>query len=240
MLPLDYSEKLKVSLSGRKAVVTTAAGITVTFDWRSRAHVTLPSSYQGAVCGLCGNYNEKREDDMSTPSGQITESGSELGESWQVALTPGCSTACRGPRCQECSGQQKSKYEAQEYCGVIAQKTGPFQNCHKQLDPGPFLKDCVFDACQYHGHFGAICEALQGYASACDTEGVAVDAWRREDFCRESDSFFGLELMMHCLTTRLNIAPYPPPLLHSNGMSSQQPLHSVRFGLSNELCQLDL
>uniref|UniRef100_H2RJX0 Fc gamma binding protein n=1 Tax=Takifugu rubripes TaxID=31033 RepID=H2RJX0_TAKRU len=183
LLPLEDSDKLKVSLSGRKAVVNTAAGITVTFDWQSTVRVTLPSTYQSMVCGLCGNYNGKGQDDMSMPNGQTTTNSNKLGESWQVALTPGCSTACQGAHCQECSEEQKSKYEAQRYCGIITEKTGSFKNCHKQLDPGPFLKDCVFDACQYHGHFAAICDAIQIYASACQNEGITVDTWRREDFC---------------------------------------------------------
>lgn len=51
--------------SGWTAVVETAAGITMTFDWRSVVSVTLPSNYQGAVCGLCGNYNGKSQDDMT-------------------------------------------------------------------------------------------------------------------------------------------------------------------------------
>lgn len=189
MLPLEYSDKLKVSLSGRTAVVNTAAGITVTFDWQSTVRVTLPSTYQSMVCGLCGNYNGKGQDDMSMPNSQTTTNSNELGESWQVALTPGCSTACQGAHCQECSEEQKSKYEAQRYCGIITEKTGSFKNCHKQLDPGPFLKDCVFDACQYHGHFAVICDAIQTYASACQNEGITVDTWRREDFCRKFDSF---------------------------------------------------
>lgn len=187
MLPLDYSDKLKVSLGGQTAVVSTAAGITVTFNWWNTARVTLPSTYQGVVCGLCGNYNEKKEDDMTMSNGQTTKSSDELGKSWQVALTPGCSSACVGPRCQECS--EKSKYEARNYCGVTTDKEGPFKNCHKLLDNGPFLEDCVYDACQYHGHFGAICDAIQTYASACQSNGITIDTWRSQDFCREFDLF---------------------------------------------------
>ncbi|XP_041725923.1 IgGFc-binding protein-like [Coregonus clupeaformis] len=58
-LPLDLNSQLIVFRSGRRAVVETAAGITLTFDWHSTVHYRLPSTYQGAVCGLCGNYNAK-------------------------------------------------------------------------------------------------------------------------------------------------------------------------------------
>lgn len=169
--------------------MSTAAGITVTFDWRSTARVTLPSIYQEAVCGLCGNYNGKRQDDMSLRNGKITTNANAHGESWQVAVTPGCSSACKGTGCQECSDKQKNKYKAQNYCGVITNNAGPFKNCHKKLDPSPFLEDCLYDACQYHGHFGAICEAIQTYASACQSKGITIATWRRNDFCREFDLF---------------------------------------------------
>lgn len=238
MLPLEYSDKLKVSGSSR-AVVSTAAGITVTFDWESTVRVTLPSTYQGAVCGLCGNYNGKNGDDLTMSNGQTTKSGDEFGKSWLVALTAGCSSACVGPRCQECSDQKKSKFGDQNYCGVIANKAGPFKNCHKKVDPGPFLQDCVYDACQYHGHFGAICDAIQTYASACQSNGITIDTWRRQNFCRK----FNLFLVSNLTTLHKNKAkcfPYPSLLVHSHGVSSQQPLHFVCFRLSDNLCQLNL
>lgn len=237
-LPLEISDKLKVSRSGRRALVKTAAGITVTFNWRSTVRVTLPSTYQDAVCGLCGNYNGKRQDDMTMANGQSATNSNAFGESWQVGVTPGCSSACKGPRCQECSDKQKSKYKGSSYCGVIADKAGPFKNCHKQLDPETYLADCAFDACQYHGHFGAICDAVQTYASACQSEGITVDTWRRLDFCRESHLILVSYL---CLAENVaKCSPCPSPLIHSNGVSGQQPLYSVRFGLSTNLCQPSL
>lgn len=207
LLPLDYDDKLQVSLGSQTAVVSTAAGITVTFDWQSTARVTLPGTYQGAVCGLCGNYNEKKADDMTMSNGQTTKSGEALGKSWQVAETPGCSPACLGPRCKQCSDRLKSKYHAEKYCGVIAAKAGPFEKCHKQLDPAPFLKDCVFDACQYHGHFSAICDAIQTYASACQSQGVPVARWRRRNFCREFDLFLvSRSACTACMKTLLSVS----------------------------------
>lgn len=191
LLPLEYDDKVEVTLRRRRAVVSTAAGVTVTFDWRSTVRVTLPSPYQGAVCGLCGNYNEEKADDMTMSDGRTTKSGEELGKSWQVATTPGCSPSCVGRRCQQCPEKKTRKYRAKKFCGVIVAKKGPFEKCHKQLGPGPFLKDCAFDACQYHGHFAAICDAIQTYASACQSQGIAVGRWRRRNFCREFHLFFG-------------------------------------------------
>ncbi|XP_021481008.2 zonadhesin [Oncorhynchus mykiss] len=64
-LPLGLNSQLMVFCSGQRAVVETAAGITLTFDWHSTVHVKLPSPYQGAVCGLCGNSNAMPQDDLA-------------------------------------------------------------------------------------------------------------------------------------------------------------------------------
>lgn len=178
-----------MSLSGRSAVVETVAGITVTFDWQSRVSVTLSSNYQGAVCGLCGNYNGKAQDDLTMENGETASNGAKLGESWQVALVPGCSSVCLGEQCQACSDSQRKKYQAQNYCGIIADKAGPFKDCHKHIDPAPYLEDCAYDACHYHGQPASICDAVEVYASACQSQGITVHSWRTDQFCRESDIF---------------------------------------------------
>lgn len=183
LLPLNYNNELMVSLSGWKAVVETAAGITVTFDWQSTVTVTLPSTYQGAVCGLCGNYNDKAQDDLTMPNGNTTSDERQLGDSWQVAIVPGCSSVCQGPWCQACSDSQKKVYEANKYCGIIADKAGPFKDCHSRVDPAPYMEDCVFDVCQYQGHHGSVCDAVEVYVSACQSVGVTIYSWRAESFC---------------------------------------------------------
>lgn len=191
-----------VSLSGWKAVVETAAGITVTFDWQSTVTVTLPSTYQGAVCGLCGNYNDKAQDDLTMPNGNTTSNERQLGDSWQVAIVPGCSSVCQGPWCQACSDSQKKVYEANKYCGIIADKAGPFKDCHSRVDPAPYMEDCVFDVCQYQGHHGSVCDAVEVYASACQSIGVTIYSWRAESFCREFELFIFFACFIKSLVSK--------------------------------------
>lgn len=219
MLPLDYNNELAVFLSGWTAVVKTVAGITLTFDWRSTVSVTLPSNYQGAVCGLCGNYNGKARDDLIMPNGQAANSGAELGESWQVALVPGCSSVCQGPWCQACSDSQRKKYQNRKYCGIITDRAGPFRDCHKHVDPTPYLENCVYDACSYYGHHRKVCDAVVVYASACQSQGITIQPWRRDNFCREFEifliSYFKSLISMYIFPlSRRSILSY------SNGVSS--------------------
>ncbi|KAM3613584.1 uncharacterized protein V6R79_001825 [Siganus canaliculatus] len=183
LLPLDYNKELGVFLSGRTAVVKTVAGIIVTFDWQSTVRVTLPSNYQGAVAGLCGNYNGNAQDDLAKPNGQAASNGDKLGESWQVATVPGCASVCQGPSCKTCSGSQRKEYKKENYCGIITDKKGPFRDCHKHVNPAPYLENCVFDACQFAGHQGSVCNAVGVYVSACQSQGITIQSWRRDNFC---------------------------------------------------------
>ncbi|XP_040923803.1 IgGFc-binding protein [Betta splendens] len=182
-LPLEYNNEVAVFVSGWTAVVETAAGIKVTFDWQSTVTVTLPNTYQGSVCGLCGNYNGNAQDDLLMPNGQSAADGTQLGQSWQSAAVPGCSAACQGAWCQACSDSQKKVYEAQAYCGIIVDKAGPFRGCHGRVDPAPYMEDCVYDACHYHGHQAAVCDAVGLYVSACQSLGVTILPWRTDKFC---------------------------------------------------------
>lgn len=187
---MDYSDDVKISRSGGKAVVETAAGITVTFDWRSRVTINVPSTYQGALCGLCGNYNGDRKDDMTMGNGEVARNGEKFGESWRVAAIPGCSSICEGTSCKTCSKSKKNKYKDQKYCGLIADKSGPFKECHKHVDPAPYLDDCAFDSCQFEGHQKAVCEAVASYVSACQSKGIRILSWRTPKFCRKFELFF--------------------------------------------------
>uniref|UniRef100_A0A667Z748 VWFD domain-containing protein n=1 Tax=Myripristis murdjan TaxID=586833 RepID=A0A667Z748_9TELE len=54
--------------------------------WSGRSHleVSVPGSYKGHTCGLCGNFNNYYQDDLRMPSGQISLSEADFGNSWRV------------------------------------------------------------------------------------------------------------------------------------------------------------
>ncbi|KAM6967506.1 IgGFc-binding protein [Aplochiton taeniatus] len=182
-LPLNYNGQLTAYLSGRSVVLETEARITVTYDWQSVVRVTLPSSYQGSVGGLCGNYNGNPQDDLTMRDGKVAPDATSFGNSWLQALMLGCASGCQGAACQGCSDSQKQVYLGTSYCGLITDKAGPFKECLGRLDPAPFLENCVYDACQYQGHQGTVCNALVAYTSACQGLGVNIPAWRSLAFC---------------------------------------------------------
>ncbi|NXK43328.1 FCGBP protein, partial [Piprites chloris] len=162
--------------------ITTPFGLTVTFDWYSYARVLLPSTFAGAVCGLCGDANGDPRDDLITRWGRPAHNATHFGDSWKVSEVPGCSPGC-ADGCGGCSVAQRRTYAGDKHCGVLVKKRGPLAACHGVLDPAPFLEDCLFDACAFDGHRDAICQAVAAYVGACQSRGVAVGAWRTHAFC---------------------------------------------------------
>ncbi|KAL7835924.1 hypothetical protein SRHO_G00282710 [Serrasalmus rhombeus] len=69
VLPLVLEQGLvKVYQSGSFIILETSFGLRVTYDTVSMAIIEIPSTYKKAVRGLCGNYNDKKEDDFLLPN----------------------------------------------------------------------------------------------------------------------------------------------------------------------------
>ncbi|XP_057206432.1 IgGFc-binding protein isoform X2 [Triplophysa rosa] len=181
-LPLSIPNEFMVYRSGNTAVLNTDFGLKVTFDWGRMASITIPLAYRGTVCGLCGNFNGVVEDDLTMCNGMMAPNVSSLGQSWQVAASPDCSSAgCHGNGCPTCTGTQRQV--ALDHCDIIINQTGPFRECHGRIDPWSYLEDCIFDTCYFQGHQSVTCDAVAAYASACQGEGLTVYPWRSATFC---------------------------------------------------------
>lgn len=48
--------------------------------------VSASPSLRGSLCGLCGNFNDKLDDEYTTKQGIIVEDVNEFGSSWKVHL----------------------------------------------------------------------------------------------------------------------------------------------------------
>lgn len=184
-LPVKLNDsKISVHKSASKAVLTTDFGLKVTFDWVYNLFVTLPSNYMGAVCGLCGNYNGKHQDDLIPKNGATPVSPSDFGDSWKVADIPGCEGGCKGA-CPRCDINEKILYEKEDFCGILTDPKGPFRDCHSKVDPANYFEDCVFDVCMYKGRRDVLCKAITSYTSDCQASGATVHSWRTKKFCGE-------------------------------------------------------
>ncbi|XP_051811549.1 IgGFc-binding protein-like [Acanthochromis polyacanthus] len=182
-LPMTLeNNKLHLYTSGWFAVIETDFGAKVYYDWNSVAFVIVPSTYVGAMQGLCGNYNLNLKDDMQMRDGRQASTSEELGQSWKLASVPGCVDGCSSP-CPGCNSTQTALYNTSSYCGLISDPAGPFRDCHSTIDPTGFLNDCLYDVCLYQGSGSMQCKTLTAYTAACQLQGVTVYPWRSAQFC---------------------------------------------------------
>lgn len=98
--------KIQISQNEGRVILQTDFGLQVTYDEDWAVMVAVPSSYFGATCGLCGNFNEDAEDEMKLADGTQAASVEDWAESW------------RDPSCQDDCGGQGTLQDT-EGCGEL-------------------------------------------------------------------------------------------------------------------------
>ncbi|XP_062454742.1 IgGFc-binding protein-like isoform X2 [Rhea pennata] len=183
-LPLATADdKLRISQEGTNVVLDAASGLQLLYNTASYLLVTVPSSYQGRVCGLGGNYNGKKEDDFQLPDGTAARSVEEFVASWKVPAEDGaCSDGC-GADCPACDSAETVPYRSGDSCGLIQDPAGPFGKCHPRVSPVEYFHHCLYDVCAANGARDTLCQSLQAYAAACQAAGAEIAAWRTATFC---------------------------------------------------------
>ena len=152
--------------------------ITISWDGSHRVDITPSSSWQGMLCGLCGNYNDDNSDDFMLPDGSVTSSVNEFGSSWLYSNT---SSTCGIPQPPPpCSGS--IMVEAEAKCSELMK--GVFNICSSVVDPAEFVNGCELDYCSCSDaeREDCYCNSLSTYAAACVSAGVIISNWR-DSFC---------------------------------------------------------
>ncbi|CAM4697125.1 unnamed protein product [Caretta caretta] len=93
VINLPYStDKSKISMfqRGQDAAIQTDFHLTIAFDWQSQVILTTSSTYAGTMCGLCGNFNGDKGDELTMRDGRPAPNPMAFGQSWLVAETLGC------------------------------------------------------------------------------------------------------------------------------------------------------
>ncbi|XP_059575337.1 IgGFc-binding protein [Alligator mississippiensis] len=182
-LPLTLKDgKIQIVQINHRPVLRTDFGLRVTYDAAWIITVTVPSSYYGATCGLCGNFNGVSKDDTTFPLGPISEV--DFSNSWKAEDTDiACWDYCQG-RCRECELGERQLYGDDYRCGIITKAPeGPFRDCHARVNPDDFFHSCIHAMCLNWGNQSHLCQELEAYAIACRKHGVTVDDWRTPSGC---------------------------------------------------------
>ncbi|CAM5164066.1 unnamed protein product [Natator depressus] len=172
---------IRVSRSGRYVTLETDFRLRVSYDTDHSVEVKVPTTYFNRTCGMCGNFNGRRQDDYMMPDGQQAKNSNELGNSWRVMDDDPSCGGILPP--DPCPADQENLYRTERFCGMLTQRPGPFAVCHSVINPESIFESCVYDLCALNGSEELLCSALATYADACQEAGVTLPFWRNATFC---------------------------------------------------------
>ncbi|XP_029452978.1 otogelin-like protein [Rhinatrema bivittatum] len=184
-------------------LVKTTFGFSLAWDGSSGVYIKLTEEYKGKPCGLCGNYNDNRSDDLiAQHTGEHTEDIAVFANSWSIQ-TPD-ESACGGTALDfpsPCLNRELSHEAIFFKCQILLQF--PFLSCHESIDPYSYISSCMNDLCIADDD-ETYCRAVTEYARACSHSGYPVRDWR-DDFpaCTEKceDNFVHRDCISCCPPT---------------------------------------
>ncbi|KFQ95501.1 Otogelin-like, partial [Nipponia nippon] len=184
-------------------LVKTTFGFSLAWDGNSGIYIKLTEDHKGKPCGLCGNFNGNKYDDLILQNiGEYTEDIAEFANSWAVQTSD--DIACvptASDFSSPCSADAESTEDIFFKCQIFLQF--PFLSCHESIDPYSYISSCMNDLCRVDDD-ETYCRAVTEYARACSHAGSPVRDWR-DDFpaCTEKceDSFVHRDCISCCPPT---------------------------------------
>ncbi|XP_029472184.1 kielin/chordin-like protein [Rhinatrema bivittatum] len=182
-LPFLKEPYIYIERKTNTLLLNTNIGVKVLWNGKSHLEVSVPGTYKGHMCGLCGNFNNYPQDDMRIRTGQIVLSEATFGNSWKVQSDNATGRQCsEGQDLEPCkeAGYRAHK-EANGKCKTLKSKV--FERCHGVVAPEKFFASCVYDLCACGSNGDeCLCDALEAYASECREAGVVLQ-WRSPALC---------------------------------------------------------
>ncbi|NXW52552.1 MUC2 protein, partial [Nyctiprogne leucopyga] len=163
---------------GLYLVIEASNGVMLIWDKKTTVFIKLTPDYKGKLCGLCGNFDDKSNNDFTTRSGLQETSALTFGNSWkQSSMCPDVTEEIK-----PCDVKPHRRSWAEKECSIIRSEV--FKICHSKVDPLPFYEACVHDSCSCDsgGDCECFCSAVAAYAQEC-TKAEACVFWRTPDIC---------------------------------------------------------
>ncbi|XP_015484705.1 otogelin-like protein isoform X2 [Parus major] len=184
-------------------LVKTTFGFSLAWDGNSGIYIKLTEDHKGKSCGLCGNFNGNKYDDLILQNiGEYTEDIAEFANSWAVQASDDITCVpTASDFSSPCSANAESTEDIFFKCQIFLQF--PFLSCHESIDPYSYISSCMNDLCRVDDD-ETYCRAVTEYARACSHAGSPVRDWR-DDFpaCTEKceDTFVHRDCISCCPPT---------------------------------------
>ena len=198
----SMSNSVTVFCRGGFPYANLTRGIRVFYNGTYRIKISVSTSLQNQLCGLCGTYNFNFTDDLTTPNGTVTPAPhdttftvqihplvTEFGDSWIIPdpNNPTCTgrgglTKRNAPGVTGCSTDSDIISGGETRCGVGQQD--PFSACRNVVNVTQFIANC-YCCCNETEREDCYYDALSSYTSACAEAGVAIYNWRSPTLCHK-------------------------------------------------------
>uniref|UniRef100_A0A8C6NFF3 Uncharacterized protein n=1 Tax=Melopsittacus undulatus TaxID=13146 RepID=A0A8C6NFF3_MELUD len=182
-------------------LVKTTFGFSLAWDGNSGIYIKLTEDHKGKPCGLCGDFNGNKHDDLKLQNSEYTEDIAEFANSWAVQTDDVACVPTASDFSSPCSADAESTEDIFFKCQIFLQF--PFLSCHESIDPYSYISSCMNDLCRADDD-ETYCRAVTEYARACSHAGSPVRDWR-DDFpaCTEKceDSFVHRDCISCCPPT---------------------------------------
>ena len=185
-LPFYHLPRFHITKTNFMISVVTDIGLQVSWDGDSYTEIQVPNRFRGALCGLCGNFNGKANDDLKLRNGKMASSIAEFGNNWTVGKRRNCNRVPAPPILSgalQCNSFTKL-LRARRKCSAL--KSPSFALCYSKVKPNEYYRSCVTDMCQCKNGNRCACASLMAYVRACKRQGVLL-SWRTNTACSYLD-----------------------------------------------------
>ncbi|KAM7283706.1 BMP-binding endothelial regulator protein [Ixodes scapularis] len=182
-LPFVKLRVLNILQEDHNIVVRINKGVKVVWDGDNYVEVSVSPTYKGKLCGLCGNYNDKQDDDFMSRNGTRLTDPNAFGNSWLVGRRKKCLRPPKRPSHPlDCRLKDWSlRLQNLQNCNNI--KQGSFKLCHKAVEATPYFRSCMLDMCECLPSDKCYCDSLNAYARECSRAGIQID-WKNSTNCQ--------------------------------------------------------
>lgn len=157
---------MTVSVKRGKLAFDFEFGLHVRYDGKDWVKVEVAAKYEEALTGIGSKYGVLGKD-------VSVDSPEKWGDLWiqEEFSTAECS---RTTPIIEKPCPLRKRYERRSDCGILTETESPFVACHERVDPAPFKRACVSDACNQDGSASAMTGTMEAYRVACLGRGINI------------------------------------------------------------------
>lgn len=170
-------KKFKISEIGETIkFVSLIHGFEIIWSKNNNVKIKVSKCLLHQVNGLCGLYNNKREDDFEKVDGTIAETSQIFGDNWSFDSSEHCFKTSCSPEIMN---------EAKEICQNL--KHSIFEKCNNTINKIKQEELCLASACECLQSSKAslcLCQILEDFIQTCEKQiDTSIENWRVDYNC---------------------------------------------------------